>query len=411
MLYLSIMFFQVQRECYEKYGPLFRLWIGPFAFVFLAGHEQVQPVLSSSVHIEKSYEYRCLKSWLATGLLTSGGKKWHSRRKLLTGAFHTSLLESYIDSLSRGAEELVSKINGHLSKNNPVDWSEDINVVPIIKLVALDAICETIMGFNMKALEGGKNSEYVEAIHKATAILQFRFISPWLRSDIVFNTSSYGKEYNKNVAVIQKFTQKVIKERKEEMKASEENKSPKSGKARKSFLDLLLDLSENGNMLSDEDIREEVDTFMFAGHDTTSAAISFALFALGNHPEVQEKIVNEAEEMLAGMDPEKLTVAQLGKFEYLDCVVKECLRVYPSVPIVARELQSPLTICGHTFPAQTCLLISTFLLHRDPAFFPNPDMFDPDRFKNSENRNRNPFAYTPFSAGSRNCIGKNTSFI
>ncbi|XP_071453685.1 cytochrome P450 4C1-like [Hetaerina americana] len=413
-------FFRVLSECRNKYGNMFRLWIGRRPFLFLTGANVVQPVLNSSVHIIKSEEYKCLEPWLGTGLINSTGSKWHSRRKMLTGAFHSTLLEEYVESLDVEARKMAGVLLSHVPKESAGDWSEEINVCHYTKLSALDSTCETIMGYNINALEGDSNQEYVNAIDRVNQILQRRFITPWLLSDFIFYRTSLGKEFNRYVKIIHNFVDGVIMERRKKIAASkkegdqtesDDSKELLEHPKRKSFLDLLLDLSDNGKVLSDADIREEVNTFMFAGHDTTSAAMNWSLFTLGNHPEAQIRILEEAKSVLEEDGNKKLTLRQIGKMEYLDRFVKEVLRMYPSVPMIGRELDSPIIIDGCTFPPGTPINLSFFLLHRDPMYFPEPNKFNPDRFLPSETAKHHSFAYTPFSAGSRNCIGQKLALL
>ncbi|XP_071454038.1 cytochrome P450 4c3-like [Hetaerina americana] len=407
-------FFQVLLECHKRYGPMFRLWVGTRPIVFLCGAEELQPLLSSSVHIKKSLEYTLFEPWLGEGLITSAGKKWQERRKLLTSAFHSSLLESYIDSLYKEASKLTSKLVECTPQETPSDWSEGIDIGKLTKLAALDAVCETTMGFNIKALEGNSNFEYTHAISRLNQILQRRFINPWLTSDIIFYNTALGKEFSKHLKTVHDFTEKVIRERMEEIKAYSQGSQPtqennRERLRRKSFLDLLLNLSKGGLVLSNEDIREEVDTFMFAGHDSIAGGMNWSLYTLGHHPEAQVCILEEAKAVM-GNDT-KITLSHINKMEYFDRCIKEAFRLYPPVPLTGRQLESPLTIKGHTFPAGTEFNILHFMLHHDPKTFPDPFKFDPDRFLPSENLTRNPFAYMPFSAGPRNCIGQKFAIL
>lgn len=109
-------------------------------------------------------------------------------------------------------------------------------------------------------------------------------------------------------------------------------------KKRLAFLDLLIEASQDGAVLSTDDIREEVDTFMFEGHDTTSASVCWTLFLLGGSPDIQDKVLEEIDMVLGGDRERSPTMKELGEMKYLECVIKESLRLYPSVPLIARSL-------------------------------------------------------------------------
>ncbi|KAI1713408.1 cytochrome p450 domain-containing protein [Ditylenchus destructor] len=144
---------------------------------------------------------------------------------------------------------------------------------------------------------------------------------------------------------------------------------------RLAFLDLLLEMERNGQ-LSEKEIQEEVDTFMFEGHDTTATAVTWMLHLLGCYPDIQEKVFDELQKICG--DSTDVSMDQLGQMKYLECCVKEALRLYPSVPIIARRLGSDASIGGHLIPEGTQVLINIFLIHRDPAYWKDPEVFNPD---------------------------------
>ncbi|KAL1123288.1 hypothetical protein AAG570_002374, partial [Ranatra chinensis] len=180
-----------------------------------------------------------------------------------------------------------------------------------------------------------------------------------------------------------------------------------SAKTRKAFLDNLIDYEyKNPGSLSRSDIMEEVDTFMFEGHDTTSSAVTFSLFVIGTYPDVQEKIVAELYDIFGESD-RNVEMKDLKQMEYLEKVIKETLRMYPSVPHISRMLTNDIKLDDNrTLPAGTNVSLLIYHMNRNPRFYPDPEKFDPERFSEDEVQKRHPFAYIPFSAGPRNCIGQ-----
>ncbi|NXN94750.1 CP4V2 protein, partial [Rhinopomastus cyanomelas] len=383
--------------------PLFKLWLGPLPLVVLYHPDSVETILNSSKHIEKSYLYEFLHPWLGTGLLTSTGEKWRVRRKMITPTFHFAILTDFLEVMNEQGCILVEKLEKHVGK-------EPFDVFLDITLCALDIICETAMGKNVGAQEN-KDSDYVCAIYRMSDLIQDRQKRPWLWPDPMYSLFREGREHERNLKILHSFTDRVIAEKAEEQsqQANSEtdgNFEASSSKKRKAFLDMLLSATdEEGNRLSYRDIREEVDTFMFEGHDTTAAAMNWVLYLLGRNPEAQKKVHKELDEVFGDSD-RPVTMDDLKNLRYLECVVKEALRLFPSVPMFARTLQEDCWIRGYKVPKGANVLVLTYALHRDPEFFPDPDEFRPERFFPENAKGRHPYAYVPFSAGPRNCIGQ-----
>ncbi|XP_068083527.1 uncharacterized protein [Anabrus simplex] len=388
----------------KLFYPVFRTWAGPVAGVHLMLPEHIELILGNTTHLEKSRLYTFLHPWLGTGLLTSKGSKWHTHRKMITPTFHFKILESFMDVFIEKSNILVEKLKKEVDNSG-------FNIYPYLTNCTLDIICETAMGTAINAQEA-TGSEYVSAIYEIAEITIQRLLRPWLYLDFIFYLSPMGRKYKADIAVLHGFTKKVIKERKKALIKCSTDKSPEADddsvlgqKKRKAFLDLLLEASEGGKLLSDEEIREEVDTFMFEGHDTTSAAICWALFLLGSHQGIQDKVFEELDEIFQGSD-RPATMRDLQEMKYLEMVIKESLRLYPSVPFIGRILQEDVKVGKYTVPAGCMVLLQIYHLHRNPENFPNPDVFNPDNFLPDRIQGRHPYAYIPFSAGPRNCIGQ-----
>ncbi|XP_007517742.1 cytochrome P450 4V2-like [Erinaceus europaeus] len=386
-------------EC--RHLPILKVWLGTVPVMALYNAENVETILTSSRQIDKSYMYKFLEPWLGLGLLTSTGNKWRSRRKMLTPTFHFTILEDFLDVMNEQANILVSKLEKHANQ-------EAFNCFFYITLCALDIICETAMGKNIGAQSNG-DSEYVRAVYRMSDMIHRRMRTPWLWLDFLFLMVKEGWEHKRSLKTLHNFTNNVIAERANELKRNEEcgsdNRGPSKWKSRV-FLDLLLNLTDDeGNKLSHEAIREEVDTFMFEGHDTTAAAINWSLYMLGCYPEVQKKVDKELEEVFGESD-RPVSLEDLKKLKYLDCVIKETLRLFPSVPLFARHLNEDCEVAGYKILQGSQAIIFTYALHRDPKYFPDPEEFKPERFFPENSQGRHPYAYVPFSAGPRNCIGQ-----
>ncbi|VVC33960.1 Cytochrome P450, conserved site,Cytochrome P450,Cytochrome P450, E-class, group I [Cinara cedri] len=399
-------FFRLLLKWHEQFGNTYQLWIGLRPFVAMADSEHIQQILNSSIHIDKNLEYNLLIPFIGTGLVTSSGTKWHTRRKLLTPTFHFSILEEFLPSIEKQSKIFVKVLRKELSTTG-------FDIKPYAKLVALDIIGNTAMGCEFNTQENSQ-LEYVKALDELTAIMQKRFITPWLKSEFLFNFTTLSKRQNACINVIHTFTKKVIKEKKENFKmyknqTSDANKNDihYKKKSNKALLECLLDVvSDDGKILSDEDIQEEVDTFMFAGVDTSSSTISWILYTLGKYPEAQDRILEELDEKLPNFGNQTLSTIDLASLDYLERTIKEVQRLYPSVPYIGRQIYEQLTIDEHTILPGTSIFINVFALHRNAKYFPNPEKFDPDRFLKVNRNEQNPYSFIPFSAGPRNCIGQ-----
>ena len=171
------------------------------------------------------------------------------------------------------------------------------------------------------------------------------------------------------------------------------------------FLSILLTTKdENDNGLTDEEIRNEMDTFVFEGHDTTATGLIWVLYNLAKFPKHQEMCRQEVMELSGERE---LKLEDLSRLEFLTMFIKECLRLYPPVYSVARESEQPFTIDGYALPKGTFLVLPFNQLHSNPEFWPDPSTFEPLRFSPENLSKIDPYAYLPFSVGERNCIGQN----
>ncbi|XP_023218032.1 cytochrome P450 4C1-like isoform X2 [Centruroides sculpturatus] len=387
---------------------LMKLSWGGYHYIVLSHPDVAQEALKNNTVINKDWIYNILHPWLGTGLLTSSNDKWRHRRKLLTPAFHFRILENFQGIFNDHSNILVEKLKN--KKRN-----EEFLIDELISLCTLDIIGDSAMGVRFNT-QDRSHSDYGVAINDITSAVIQWFTKPWYWFSFIFNLSPLGKKFYKDIDTIHEFDRKVIREKKqkmiEELKDNQtidnfqEEKEVTGVKKRRAFLDLLLYHHLTDKSLNEEDIREEVDTFMFAGYDTSAMGISWSLYLLGLHPDIQEKVYREQEEIFGEDTNNSITSEDLRKMKYLERVVKETLRIYPPATFIARKNSSDLKVGDYILPAQSSLVINIYGIHHNPIVFVNPEVFDPDRFLPENCEKRHPFAFLPFSAGPRNCIGQ-----
>lgn len=184
-------------------------------------------------------------------------------------------------------------------------------------------------------------------------------------------------------------------------------------KKRLAFLDQLTVNAQRDDVdFTEKEVMDQVNTIMFEGHDTTAAGSSFALCMLGIHKDIQEKCIQEIDDIFQKSDRE-CTFADTLEMKYLERVIMETLRMYPPVPVIARQLKEEVKLASgdYALPVDTTVVIAQTLLHRRPDTFPNPDVFNPDNFLPEKCLDRHYYSYIPFSAGPRSCVGRKFAML
>ncbi|XP_077994543.1 leukotriene-B4 omega-hydroxylase 3-like [Glandiceps talaboti] len=347
--------------------------------------------------------YGFLRPWLGDGLLLSRGKKWFRNRRLLTPGFHFDILKPYVTVFDECATQLVNKWR---SKFKSVD-SDVINLEMFehISLMTLDSLLKCIFSQDSHC-QTKMQFPYTQGVYRLAELIVERALFPPYYNDFVYSISPSGYKFRKALKVVHEYAWGVIHDRKATLQ-QESKGSKKSTRKYIDFLDILLKAQdEDGNGLTDQEIKDEVDTFMFEGHDTTASGISWCLYNLANNPQHQQKCREEVNDLFAKKGNLEIEWDDLGSLQYLTLCIKESMRVNTPVPGIGRVLTSPLTLPdGRTIPAGSGAVINS--LHHNELVWDDPYDFKPERFTPENSKDRSPYAYLPFSAGPRNCIGQN----
>ncbi|UYV77776.1 CYP4V2, partial [Cordylochernes scorpioides] len=205
-------------------------------------------------------------------------------------------------------------------------------------------------------------------------------------------------------------SQVILKRREEFKQILMEGKTPTNPedefitRRRRAFLDMLLYYHLVEGSMGIEDIQEEVNTFMFAGHDSSALLLYGTMYMLALHPNLQQRVWEELDEIYGDDLDRPITLEDTKKMKYMDCVFKETLRLYSGIPFIGRYISEDVKIGKQTIPAGSNVIVLTYMLHKHPDVYPDPEIYDPDRFLSQNINQRHSFAFLGFSAGPRNCV-------
>uniref|UniRef100_A0A6P7GB08 Cytochrome P450 4c3-like isoform X2 n=1 Tax=Diabrotica virgifera virgifera TaxID=50390 RepID=A0A6P7GB08_DIAVI len=307
----------------SKHNGLCTIELATYKFIVTSDPTFLEFLLGKTDILNKSDEYQFLGNWLGKGLLTAAAPKWKRSRKMLTPSFHFSILDVFVDTFDSNAAILVDLLDKETNKDS-------FDIFPYVKNCTMDVICETSMGVSIHAQKNPK-SDYVRAVAELCRLLILRTYSPLKTFDFFYRLTSDYKLEMEQVKILHSHTMQVITSRKEELKKKHKDDQKEETddvgiKKRKAFLDLLLETTIDGRPLTDTEIREEVDTFLFAGHDTTAAAISFCLYCLSVNKDVQDKIAQEQKQIFGENKNRNVTIRDIQEMKYLELALKESLR-------------------------------------------------------------------------------------
>ncbi|XP_054835333.1 cytochrome P450 4A4-like [Eublepharis macularius] len=388
-------------EWAEKYPYAFPRWFGSFAASLVINHPDYARAVFARQDPKSMVTYRFFLPWIGKGLLILHGPKWFQHRRLLTPGFHYDILKHYVPLIVDSTKVMLDKWEKLVAK----DAMKSLEVFEHVSLMTLDSIMKCAFSYQSNCQTHRELDYYVKAVYDLTYLVAQRTRTLFHRNDLFYWCSSDGRHFREACKRAHQHTEKVIEDRRKSFK--EEGELKKIQKKRHlDFLDILLSAKDENEVgLSDEDLRAEVDTFMFEGHDTTASGISWILYAMAQNPEHQQRCREELKDTVGERDT--VQWEDLGKMTYTTMCIKESLRLYPPVPAVSRQLNKPITFCdGRTLPKGSRVAISIYNIHRNPSIWQDPEVFDPTRFSLENSSQQHSHAFVPFAAGPRNCIGQ-----
>jgi len=368
----------------QQYGDVSYFRLGPQAAYFLNHPDYIKDVLVTQNHnFMKGLALQRAKRLLGEGLLTSEGEFHRRQRRLAQPAFHRARIASYATVMTEHAIKTSER------------WrdGETLDIAEEMMRLTLSIVGKTLFDADVEsdAQEVGAAMAVVMDLFETITIPFFELLQklplPQLR------------RFDNAKRKLDEIIFRLIDERR------------KSGRDRGDLLSMLLlaqDTEGDGGQMTDEQLRDEAMTIFLAGHETTANALTWTWYLLSQNPEVEAKLHKEIDEVVAARMPRLEDVERL---RYTEMVLAESMRLYPPAWALGRLATGDCEVAGYAVPRKSLVLMSQYVIHHDPRFFPEPLRYDPERWTAEARESRPQFSYFPFGGGPRRCIGEGFAWM
>lgn len=361
-----------------QYGDIVR-YRGFWITHQLTNPSQIQHVLQTNFpNYRKGRDYKILRSSLGEGLLTSENPLWQKQRKMTQPAFHSQRIAAAIRIMDAHTQTMLQRWDGPVSRKEVFDLIPDL--MHLTLNIVSQALFTTSLESDTEAIGRTLHIGRDYSVNQAWSIIRLPHTFP----------SERNRLYREALAGFHRIIDRMIADRRRSPDGADD------------LLAMLMEArDDNGDPMSDKQLRDELATLLTAGHETTTLTLSWACFLIAQHPEVQEQVRAEIE-MLNGKAP---GFDEIAKLRYTRMVLEETMRLYPPVWVLSRAAVQDDEIDGYYIPADSEILIFPYITHRHPGWWDRPEEFVPERFSSTNTVSRQRYAYLPFGGGPRTCIG------
>uniref|UniRef100_A0A665T8P7 unspecific monooxygenase n=1 Tax=Echeneis naucrates TaxID=173247 RepID=A0A665T8P7_ECHNA len=386
-------------ECFQKYGKVWGLYDGRLPVLVFMDTDIIKTILVKECYsVFTNRRDLGLNGPLYDAVSIAEDEKWKRIRSVLSPSFTSGRLKEMYTIMLKHSSNLIKV----LVKKAELD--EVIEVKEVFGPYSMDVVTSTAFSVDIDSINN-PSDPFVTNIKK---MVKFNFFNPLLVLTILF--PFLEPVFNKmNLSFFPAEVMDFFYSTLEKIKSDRKKNDRKN---RVDFMQLMVDsqISENNNTddnsqkgLTDHEILSQAMAFIFAGYETSSSTLCFLAYSLATNPHIQKTLQEEIDKTF----PEKgqPTYEGLVQMEYLDMVMNESMRLYPIGNRLERIAKVSVEVNGVTIPKGTATVIPVYTLHRDPALWPEPEIFKPERFSKENKDNIDPYAFLPFGAGPRNCIG------
>ena len=360
----------------REHGPVVRLRFGRRRALLLNDPALIEEVMvTRRPSFVKSAPLQAQRRLFGNGLLTNEGDSWLRQRRLAQPAFHRDKIAVYANVIVEQASAFVDSL--------PVGGVEEIH--GRLKNFTISVVSNSLFGGEVAHRARALGDALEDTMNRyASRRGVARFTPDWFPIPV-------NSAYRKGVSAIEQTVLEIIAARRKETAS------------RNDLLSILMEARyENGEAMTDRQLRDEAVTLFLGGIDTPALALTWCWYLLSQNPDVEQKMFEEIDSQIGRRSADFSDIPRLC---YTEMVVKEAMRLFPPAWLLSRDAVEPVTIGNVEIASGTSVLISQWVTHRDPAFFPDPLRFDPDRWRNGATEDLPRFAYFPFGGGPRGCIG------
>lgn len=373
------------RRAIQQHGDIVRLRAAGRTIYLVSHPALIQEILVKRVKdfhkpIVLSKTPQGLDRFFAGGILTSDYPEWRPQRKVIQPLMHTKHIESYAETMARFGELLLSRWQDRETRDIHDDMTQ----------VTIWVIAETMFGMDVKHTpELSMAGKLAQEVTVADITLP---LPEWMIRD-------RNRKADKVNDIMTALVTRLMNER----------RANRDLENRKDLLTLLMQTTDDeNNPMPDQFIRDNILTLFFAGHETTANTLVWAFHYLDLNPHILDALHTEVDTVLNGRAP---TLADLHHLPYTLMVIKETMRIEPTVAIIPRALLEDVELGGYRLEKDSIVFIPPYIVHRDPRWWNKPENFDPNRFSEANELNIPKYAYLPFGGGPRICIGNHFSLM
>lgn len=364
-----------------EFGDIFYYRAAWIHVYFLNHPDLIEAVLVRNYqNFLKDHVIRKSRWFFGEGLLTNEGESWLRQRRLSQPAFHRDRIASYARIMTGYASQMLDS------------WKQDKTLAIHQEMMQLTLRIVVRALFNVEAEQIGAISTALNVMMRNSTGVRL-LLPPAAR----YLPTPAMIQFRRAVRRLDDTVYGII--------AARRRNEIDSG----DLLSMLMQArDEDGGRMTDKQLRDEVMTFLLAGHETTALTLTWTWYLLAQHPAVEQELHEELECVLAGRVPE---FSDLPALSFTEQVIKESMRLYPPAWSVARTVISEFELRGYKIPAGSNVVMSQWIMHRDPRYFPDPEKFDPSRWATERAQKLPRFAYFPFGGGPRQCIGNSFAIM